>query len=68
MVKPMASYGSETWTLKEIYIIGLNVWERRILRKINVTYSTYSSQAVAGFLDQDYCYKYIATQNHYDTG
>jgi hypothetical protein len=34
VIKPIVMYASETWALKEKEIRMLNVWERKILRKI----------------------------------
>jgi hypothetical protein len=34
VIKPIVIYASETWVLKEKEIRMLNVWERKILRKI----------------------------------
>jgi hypothetical protein len=34
VIKPIVTYASETWVPKEKEIRMLNVWERKILRKI----------------------------------
>jgi hypothetical protein len=34
VIKPVVIYASETWVSKEKEIRMLNVWERKILRKI----------------------------------
>jgi hypothetical protein len=37
MVKPALVYGSETWAMIEMDMKGLGTWDRKILRKINLT-------------------------------
>ena len=34
IIKPIVVFGSETWTLPEKAIAALNIWERKVLRKI----------------------------------
>ena len=34
MVKPVIVYGSETWPITEMDTTRLNVWDRKILRKL----------------------------------